>query len=137
MTDTAMKAILPAGWKRARGYSYAVATSGGTTVRVAGQIAVRDGAGPVDAALSFGEQFDLALGNVAELVRTAGGNAEQIVLLRAYVTDTEAFEAAAAAVGAAWGRHLGKHFPAMTLVEVTRLLDANAMVEIEAEAVID
>jgi len=131
-----MKAILPEGWKRARGYSYAVASAGGTTVRVAGQIAVRDGAGPVDANLSFGEQFDLALGNVAEVVRAAGGQPEHVALLRAYVTDTEAFEAAGAAVGAAWGRHLGKHFPAMTLVEVSRLLDSNAMVEIEAEAVL-
>ena len=57
-------------------------------------------------------------------------------MLRAYVTDIDAFNAAGPAVGAAWGQHLGKNFPAMTLVEVSRLLDPNAMVEIEGEAVL-
>ena len=57
-------------------------------------------------------------------------------MLRAFVTDLDAFNADTAAVGAAWGLHLGKNFPAMTLVEVSRLLDPNAMVEIEGEAVL-
>ena len=52
------------------------------------------------------------------------------------VLDIDAFDAAGAAVGAAWGQHLGKNFPAMTLVEVSRLIDPNAMVEIEGEAVL-
>lgn len=130
------KPILPAGWKRARGYSYAMASVGGTTVRVAGQVAIRDGQGPVDASLDFGAQFDLALGNVVAVVTAAGGEPQHVMTLRAYVTDVDAFNQAGAAVGAAWGQHLGKHFPAMTLVEVSRLLDPNAVVEIEAEAVI-
>ena len=136
MTETALQAILPDGWQRARGYSYAMASQGGRAVRVAGQIAVREGRGPVDAELDFGQQFDLALANVAAVVAAAGGAPGHIALLRAYVTDTDAFNRAGTAVAAAWGRHLGKHFPAMTLVEVSRLLDPNAMVEIEAEAVI-
>lgn len=84
----------------------------------------------------MGAQFALALANVVTVVEAAGGKAEHLVNLRTYVTDMDAFNAAVKAVGAAWGDSLGHHFPAMTLVEVTKLFDANAMVEIEAEAVI-
>jgi enamine deaminase RidA (YjgF/YER057c/UK114 family) len=70
------------------------------------------------------------------VLRAAGGEPENLVMMRAFVTDIDAFKAAGAAVGAAWGTHLGKHFPAMTLVEVSRLIDPNAMVEIEGEAVL-
>lgn len=136
MASTQSTTILPEGWQRARGYSHGVTTQGGTTVRVAGQIAMVDGAGPVDSGLDFGAQFGQALANVVAVVGAAGGAAEHIVLLRAFVTDLDAFNAAGAAIGAAWGSHLGKHFPAMTLVEVSRLIDPAAMVEIEAEAVI-
>jgi len=136
MPDNHLEAVLPANWQRARGYSYAMVSQGGRTVRVAGQIAVVKGKGPVDPALDFGQQFDRALGNLVTIVDAAGGIATDIAALRAYVTDIDAFNAAGAAIGEAWGRHLGKHFPAMTLVEVSKLLDPNAMVEIEAEAVI-
>lgn len=130
------KAILPEGWRRARGYAYGVATTGGTTLRVAGQIAVRDGQGPVDPGLDFGAQFALALANVVAVVRAAGGEPQHVASLRAYVTDMAEFHAAGAAIGEAWGASLGKHFPAMTLVAVTALVDPNAKVEIEAEAAI-
>ena len=95
-----------------------------------------EGGQPVDPGLDFGGQWERAMGNLVAIVRAAGGEPEHIVMLRAYVTDTEAFNAAGAAVGAAWGEHLVRHFPAMTLVEVSRLLDPNAMVEIEGEAVL-
>jgi enamine deaminase RidA (YjgF/YER057c/UK114 family) len=133
---TEQRAILPEGWARARGYSYAVATQGGTTVRIAGQIAVRDGKGPVDPGLDFGAQFALALANIVTVVRAAGGEPQHVVNLRAYVTDMAAFHASGAAIGEGWRASLGKHFPAMTLVGVTGLVDPNAKVEIEAEAVI-
>jgi len=55
---------------------------------------------------------------------------------RAYVTDIAEFNAAGAAVGAAWGTTLGKHFPAMTLVQVSALIDPQAKVEIEGEAIL-
>lgn len=130
------KAILPEGWGRARGYSYAVASSGGTTLRIAGQIAVRDGKGPVNPDLDFGAQFALALENVVTVVRAAGGEPQHVVNLRAYVTDMAAFHASGAAIAEGWRASLGKHFPAMTLVGVSALVDPNAKVEIEAEAVI-
>ncbi|WP_365698239.1 RidA family protein [Phenylobacterium sp.] len=70
------------------------------------------------------------------VVRAAGGEVGNIVMLRAYVTDMAEFNAGGAEVGEAWGATLGRHFPAMTLVGVTALVDPNARVEIEAEAVL-
>ena len=135
MADPISRPVLPEGWARARGYSYGTVSNAGRTVRVAGQVA-QDKGGDVPAGLDMGAQFTRAIANVVEVVRAAGGAAENIVMLRAYVTDLDAFNAAGAAIGAGWRAHLGKHFPAMTLVEVTRLVDPEATVEIEGEAVI-
>ncbi|MDP6342168.1 MAG: RidA family protein [Alphaproteobacteria bacterium] len=136
MSDIDYSTVLPEGWNRARGYSYGVAANGSRSLRVAGQIAATDGNQPVDPSLDFGGQWAQAMANLVAVVRAAGGEPGNIVMMRAFVTDINAFNAAGAAVGAAWGEHLGKHFPAMTLVEVSRLLDPNAMVEIEAEAIL-
>ena len=136
MSEIDYQAILPEGWQRARGFSYGVVATGSRILRIAGQIGGAEGGQRVDPGLDFGGQWERAMGNLVAIVRAAGGEPEHIVMLRAYVTDTEAFNAAGAAVGAAWGEHLGRHFPAMTLVEVSRLLDPNAMVEIEGEAVL-
>ena len=129
-------AILPEGWNRARGFSHAVRSTGRTTLHIAGQIANRDGTRSVTQDLDMGGQWNQVLENIATLVREAGGAPENIVAIRVYVTDIDAFNAAGPAIGQAWMQHLGKHFPAMTLVEVSRLIDPHAMVEIEAEAVL-
>jgi enamine deaminase RidA (YjgF/YER057c/UK114 family) len=134
MSDIAYRTILPEGWPRPRGFSHAVASTGSTTIRVSGQLA-REGGAPIPAGLAVGEQWRIALANVVTVVRAAGAEIAQIVLLRAFVTDIEAFNAAGAEVGEAWLAILGRHFPAMTLVEVSRLIDPNACVEIECEAV--
>jgi enamine deaminase RidA (YjgF/YER057c/UK114 family) len=91
---------------------------------------------PIEAGLDMGKQFALALDNVVKVVAAAGGKPEQIVVLRAYVTSITEFHTAGPAVGEAWGKSLGKHFPAMTLVEVSKLVDPNAKVEIEAQALL-
>ena len=78
----------------------------------------------------------MALGNVVTVLKAAGGEPQHLVALRAYVTDIAEFNAAGAAIGAAWGQTLGKHFPAMTLVQVSALIDPHAKVEIEADAVL-
>ena len=135
MSDIGYRAILPEGWNRPRGFSHAISSTGATTIRVAGQLA-RDGNAPVQPGLPLGEQWRLALTNLITVVRAAGADIEHIVLLRAYVTDMAEFNAGGAEVGAAWGATLGRHFPAMTLVGVTALVDPNARVEIEAEAVL-
>ncbi len=136
MSNIKYTAILPQGWARARGYSYAVRAEGRQIVQISGQVATKDGAPKVDAALDFGQQWDLALSNVVALAREAGGAPEQITSLRVYVTTLQEFHASAKAVGEAWMKHMGKHFPAMTMVQVTALVDPNAKVEIEAEAVL-
>ncbi len=132
---TQIEPVLPEGWSRARGYSHALVYSG-RTIRVAGQLAIENGTGPVPDDMSMGAQFAQALANVVACVEAGGGRAEAIVNLRVFVTDIAAFRAAGADIGAAWGPLLGKHFPAMTVVEITALYDPKAMIEIEAEAVV-
>lgn len=136
MSEIDYTAVLPEGWGRARGFSYGVIATGARVLRIAGQIAATEGNKSVDPALDFGGQWERAMGNMVTVLRAAGGEPSHLVMMRAYVTDIDAFNAAGAAVGAAWGEHLGKHFPAMTLLEVSRLIDPNAMVEIEGEAVL-
>jgi enamine deaminase RidA (YjgF/YER057c/UK114 family) len=135
MSDAAHKVVLPEGWPRPRGYSHAVVTTGSTTVRVAGQVASENGAS-VQEGLGVGEQWRLALANVITVVKAAGGDVPNIVSLRAFVTDLEEYKAGGAQVAEAWRATLGRHFPAMTLVEVSGLMDPNACVEIECEAVL-
>ena len=133
--DIGYRAILPDGWTRPRGFSHAVSATGATTIRVSGQLA-REGDAPIPPDLSLGEQWRRALTNLVTVVRAAGADIPNIVLLRAYVTDMAEFNAGGAQVGEAWAATLGRHFPAMTLVGVTGLVDPHARVEIEAEAVL-
>ncbi|ARU04058.1 hypothetical protein CCO03_04645 [Comamonas serinivorans] len=136
MSDIHYQAVLPEGWQRPRGFSHGVVAQGSKLLRIAGQIGSKPDAHGVEAGLDFGQQWERALGNVVAVVRAAGGSASHLVALRVYVTRMDDFREHGAAIGAAWSTHLGKHFPAMTLVQVAGLLDAHATVEIEAEAVL-
>ncbi len=136
MSDINYTVIKPETWARPRGYSYAIVAEGTKRIQVAGQLGVENGRLPVATYHDFGQQWDLALGNVVELVRSAGGVPQNVTAFRIYVTSIEEFNQSAAAVGAAWARHFGSHFPALTLVEISRLVDPRAKVEIEAEAVL-
>ena len=84
----------------------------------------------------FAEQFAQALENVLAVVRQAGGGPENIGRLLIFVTDKDDYASQLRAVGTAYRQLMGKHFPAMTLVEVSSLLERLAKVEIEALAVI-
>ena len=84
----------------------------------------------------FVEQFDLVLHKVLSVVRAAGGRAEDIGRLTIYVTDLDAYRALRPEIGRVYRTRMGKHFPAMALVEVSRLVDPRAKVEIEATAVL-
>lgn len=130
------EAVLPEGWATPRGFSLAVKSTGSTTVRVSGQLGRAPNAASVEAGSSLGEQWRWALSNLIEVTRAAGGDIGNIVMLRAFVTDMAEFNAGGAAVGEAWMATLGRHFPAMTLVAVSALVDPNAKVEIEAEVVL-
>ena len=115
-----------------RGYSNGVVLTG--TLFVAGQIGWTRESKLVSDELTA--QFDQALANVMDVVRAAGGEAEHIGRLTLYVTDKRRYLAETRAIGAAYRKHMGKHFPAMALVEVADLLEDGALVEIEATAVL-
>ncbi|TAJ96287.1 MAG: RidA family protein [Reyranella sp.] len=136
MSDIAYTPILPEGWPRPRGFSHAVVATGTRSVRIAGQIGREPAQAHIPADTDAGTQWRIALSNLVTVLKAAGGQPEHLVALRAYVTDIAEFNAAGAAVGAAWGAALGRHFPAMTLVQVSALIDPNAKVEIEGEAIL-
>jgi enamine deaminase RidA (YjgF/YER057c/UK114 family) len=81
-------------------------------------------------------QMEQALRNVVEVVESAGGAATDIVRLTWYITDKKDYLAKQRDVGKAYCRVMGKHFPAMTMVVVNGLIEDEALVEIEATAVI-
>jgi enamine deaminase RidA (YjgF/YER057c/UK114 family) len=130
-----MKIINPEALGQPRGYSNGVLFEEGSILFVAGQIGwdresriVSDG---------FAEQFAQALENVLAVVRNAGGGPENIGRLLIFVTDKDEYSSSRRDVGAAYRQLMGNHFPAMTLVEVSSLLEPLAKVEIEALAVIE
>ena len=127
--------INPPSLGRARGYSNGVlAEAGGRLLFIAGQIAWDEEQRIVST--DFVEQFDRALANVVAVVDQAGGKPEQLVRLVIYVTNKNEYLERTREVGERYRRRLGKHFPAMVLVEVKSLLDDEAKVEIEGVAVL-
>jgi len=129
-----MRPISPASLAPGRGYSNGLLAPPGRMLFVAGQIAWDADARIVSD--DFATQFAKALENVVAVVREAGGEAKDVGQLTIYVKDKQSYLGAVAAVGAAYRAHMGKHFPAMALVEVKDLLDPGAQVEIQATAVI-
>ena len=115
---------------------YAHGTLAGKLLFIAGQVGarpVKDGALEL-AAPDLAGQFDAALGNVLEVVRAAGGQPGDLAEMTIFVTDLEAYRRARPAIGEAWRRRLGKHYPAITLVEVAGLYEPGSLVEIRATA---
>jgi enamine deaminase RidA (YjgF/YER057c/UK114 family) len=118
-----------------RGYANGVLVApGGALLFIAGQVAWDERQRIVSA--DFVEQFDRALANVLTVVKTAGGTAGQIARLVIYVTNKSEYFSRTREVGACYRARMGRHFPAMVLVEVKSLLDDEARVEIEGIAVI-
>ncbi len=117
-----------------RGYSNGVLTEGGRLLFIAGQIAWGHQQQIVSADLV--EQFDRALANVITVVTEAGGQPEQIAHLVIYVTDKNEYRVRMKEIGACYRARMGKHFPAMVLVEVAGLLEDTAKIEIEGTAVL-
>jgi enamine deaminase RidA (YjgF/YER057c/UK114 family) len=129
------KLINPESLGAPHGYSNGVLTgAGGRLLFVAGQIGWDQKQNIVSADLV--EQFDRALANVLAVVAEAGGEPEQIVRLVIYVTDKNEYRARLKEIGECYRNRMGKHFPAMVLVEVKGLLEDQAKVEIEGMAVL-
>jgi enamine deaminase RidA (YjgF/YER057c/UK114 family) len=121
------------GWPAPRGYANG-RTGRGRAVHVAGQIGWDERGQLVSA--EFVPQFIQALDNVIAVVRAAGGVPADIATMTAFVTDVAAYRRGARDVGPAWRARFGRHFPAMTLVGVTGLVEPGALIEIQATAYI-
>lgn len=130
-----MDLLLPEGWPRPKGYANGIAASG-RVIAVAGQVGWDPRTEKV-VSPDFAAQTKQALLNIRDVLAAAGAEPRHVVRLTWYVTDKAEYEAAKAAVGAAYREVFGAHYPAMTLVVVAGLLEPGAKVEIEATAVIE
>ena len=127
-----LEVINPPGLGRPSGFSHGVlAPAGWRPLAVAGQTGVSDGP-----ERDLAAQFDRALLKVLTVVREAGAKPSHVGRMTIYVTDMQAYRNARPSLGEVWKRHMGRHYPAMTLVEVSGLVDHGALVEIQADAVV-
>ena len=124
--------LQPSGWPRPKGYANGVSARG-RLVFTAGQVGW-DTQGDFPDTLAA--QVELALGNVVAVLAEAGAGPEHLVRLTWFITDRRAYLDAQTEIGAAYRRVLGRHYPAMSLVEVSALVESKALVEIEATAVV-
>lgn len=111
-----------------------LAPAGGRVLFIAGQTA-RDASGKVPP-VDFVAQFGRALDNVLAVLRQAGGQPRDVGRMTVFVTDMDAYRDNLRPLGEVWRPRMGRHYPAMALMEVSRLVDTNALVEIETTAVI-
>ena len=126
--------LQPEGWPRPSGYSNGVLTQG-RQVFIAGQVGWNPRSGKFESA-SVADQAAQALKNVLAVLAQAGGRPEHIVRMTWYLTSRNEYLAHLEEIGTAYREIMGKHFPAMTAVEVSALIERQANVEIEATAVI-
>jgi enamine deaminase RidA (YjgF/YER057c/UK114 family) len=132
-TQTTHQFLHPRNWKTTKGYANGVAAEG-RTIFLAGQIGWN--AEQKFASRDFVAQTRQALRNIVAIVQEAGGNAEHVTRLTWFVTDKKEYLSRLAEVGEAYRSVMGKHFPAMTMVQVAGLIEDDAKVEIEALAVV-
>lgn len=128
------KALQPAGWKAARGYSNAMLATGGRTVYLGGQIGWTGA--QIFEAEDFVGQVRQALQNIVDILREVGGRPEHIVRMTWFVTDKAEYLVSLDGLGEAYRTVMGRHFPAMSVVQVVALVEDEAKVEIEATAVL-
>jgi enamine deaminase RidA (YjgF/YER057c/UK114 family) len=133
MTDETIHVLQPADWPRPKGYSHGMAGRGRIVV-VAGQVG-RDNTGVFRSSTTAG-QAKQALENIVAVLAAGGAKPEHILRMNWYVTHLDEYRSQRAEIGAHYRAIIGKHFPAMTLVQVAGLLERDARVEIEALAVV-
>ena len=129
-----MKVLLPEGWAPPIGYANGIVADAGRIVFVAGQVGW-------DAQQRFQSedlvpQFEQALENVLAVLAEAGGEARHICRMTAYCTDKKAYLAARRDLGSIWRKLMGEHYPAMSMIFVSDLLDHPGKIELEATAVV-
>ena len=128
-----MKDLCPRGWPRPKGYSNAMAARG-RIVFTAGVVGWNEQQQFVEKTLAG--QFAQTLRNIVAILECDGAYPKNIARLTCYVTSIDEYLASAKEIGASWREIMGKHYPAMALVEVVRLVEKDAKVEIEATAVV-
>ena len=129
-----MQTLLPAGWKPPIGYANGVAVEAGRIVFIAGQVGWN--AQQVFESENLPAQFAQALSNVLAVLAEAGGRPEHICRVTAYCCDKPAYVAARQQLGAVWRERMGQHYPAMSMIFVSDLLDHPGKIELEATAVL-
>ena len=128
-----LRILHPEGWAAPKGYANGVLATG-RQLHVAGQIGWDAEQRIVPGGLV--PQTRQALENIVAVLASGGARPEHLVRLTWYLTDRAAYLAASKEIGAAYRDVIGRHFPAMTAVEVSSLMEADALVEIEATAVL-
>lgn len=129
-----MQVLLPPGWAPPIGYSNGITVEGGRLVFIAGQVGW-------DAQQRFhseqiAPQFEQALRNVLAVLAQAGAKPEHICRITCYCCDKPGYLAARKEIGAIWRSLMGRHFPAMSMIFVSDLLDSPGKIELEATAVV-
>ena len=128
-----MKLLLPEGWIQPKGYSQAVMAEG-RQIYISGQIGWDEAA--TFQSDDFAEQAGQALRNIVSILATANAGAEHITRMTWFITDKQEYLASLKSLGKKYREEVGRHFPAMSVVEVKSLIEDRAKVEIEATAVI-
>jgi enamine deaminase RidA (YjgF/YER057c/UK114 family) len=128
-----MKTLLPPEWPRPKGYSNGISASG-RTIFTAGVVGWDET--ETFAAETLPGQFAQVLRNIVAILKEGGAGPQHLVRLTCYVTSIDAYLAGLAEIGLAWKAIIGRHYPTMALVEVVRLVEPKALVEIEATAVV-
>jgi enamine deaminase RidA (YjgF/YER057c/UK114 family) len=129
-----MRTLQPADWARPRGYANGIEARG-RTIFVAGQIGWDKDQRFV--AKDFAGQFEQALLNIVAVLGEAGAGPEHVVRLTWFITDKRAYLADAKHVGEIYRRVMGRNFPTMSVVQVVALVEDEALVEIEATAMVN
>ena len=129
-----MQTLLPEGWSPPIGYANGIAVAPGRLVFIAGQVGWN--AEQRFESEDLAPQFEQAIKNVLAVLRSAGGEPHHVCRITAYCCDKTAYLAARAELGAIWRRHMGRHYPAMSMIFVSDLLDHPGKIELEATAVL-
>ena len=127
--------VNPAGLPLPSGFTHAVVSDGGRIVWLAGQTAL-DAEGSVVAPADVVAQFEQALRNLLTVLSAAGGQPEHLVSLIVYCIDIDDYRRHSQLIGQVWRQLVGTYYPAMAAIEVRRLWDAEALVELHGVAVI-
>ena len=124
----------PSHWRRPSGYANGIAASPGRTLFLGGQVGWN--ADQQIESDDFAHQVEQTLRNIVTILAEAGAGPEHLVRLTWFVTDKREYLDNVAGVGAAYREVIGRHYPAMSLLQVVALVEDRAKVEIEATAVL-